>query len=67
MNGNTFSINKLTKSLNLNQYWITINKVLMHWFQGNVYLNIQDINPEVVFEIYTPEIAAVSLRGRWVE
>ena len=28
------------------QCWLTINKVLWHWFQGNVYLNTQDINPQ---------------------
>ena len=31
-------------------------------FQGNVYLNTQDINPSVMFEIYTFEITATSPR-----
>ena len=52
----------------LNQCWLTINKVLVHSFQGNVYLNTctQDINPLVVFEIYAFEITATPARVQWV-
>ena len=42
----------------LNQRWLTINEIFWHSFQVNFYLNTQDINPQVVFEIYTFEITA---------
>ena len=29
----------------------TINNILGHSFQGNIYLNIQDINPQVMFDM----------------
>ena len=45
----------------LNQYWLIINEILSHAFQGDVHLNIQDINPHFMFEIYTFEISATSL------
>ena len=34
----------------LNQCWLKINEILQHPFQGNVYLNTQNINPQVVLE-----------------
>ena len=50
----------------LNQCWLTINEILWHSFQGNIYLNTQDINPQVVFKIHTSEFTAISHRGQWV-
>ena len=57
----------------LNQCWLTINKVLWHLFQAtsNVFLYprfisyTHDINPQVVFEIYTFKITATSPREQW--
>ena len=46
-------------SCHMNQSWLTMNEVLWYSFLGNVYLNIQNINPQVVFEIYTFEIPAI--------
>ena len=40
------------------------HEILWHSFQGNVYLNTEYINPQVVFEIYTVEITATSPRGQ---
>ena len=45
----------------------TIKEILWHLFQSNVYLNTQDINPQVVFDIYTFEFLATSFRGQWVK
>ena len=44
----------------LTPYWLAINKVLWYSFQGNVYWNTQDTNPQVVFEIDSFEITAIS-------
>ena len=35
----------------LNQYWLTINGVLYHSFQGNIYLNIHDINSQIYWSV----------------
>ena len=35
-------------------------------FQGNVYFNTQDINPQVVSEIYPIEMTAISPSWQWV-
>ena len=40
-----------------------IKESLWHSFQVNNYLSIQDINPQVLFEIYPLEIVATSPRG----
>ena len=37
-------------------------EILWHSFQGNVYLITQDINSQVVFEMYTFKISATSPR-----
>ena len=50
----------------LNQCWRAINEILWHSLQGNKYTNIQDINPKVVFEIYTVEILAILPRDQRV-
>ena len=50
----------------LNQCWRAINEILWHSLQGNTYTNIQDINPKVVFEIYTVEILAILPRDQRV-
>ena len=43
------------------------NAILWDLFQDNTYLNTQDVNPEVVFEIYTFEIIATSPRWQlWI-
>ena len=44
----------------LNQSWLSINEILRNTIQGNVYLNIQDINTQVVFEICTLEFRHIS-------
>ena len=44
----------------LNQCWLTIHEIFWHSFQGNIYMNTQDISPQGVFEIYTFEIAISS-------
>ena len=36
----------------LNQRWLIINDILWYSFKWNIYLNVQDINPQVVFEIF---------------
>ena len=46
----------------LNQCWLTMKKNLWHSFESKVYLNTEDINPNVVFEIYLFEITATSHR-----
>ena len=38
----------------------------LKFIQGYVYLNTQDINPQIVFKIYTFEITATSPSGQWV-
>ena len=50
----------------LNKCWLSFNMVLCLSFQCNVYFNTQDINPQVVFIIYTFEITATFLRRQWV-
>ena len=58
----------------LHQCWLTISEILWHSFQGNVYFNTQDINPQVVKKkkkspscvwnkIYIYEITATSHKG----
>ena len=44
--------------------YTALNKVLWHSLQGNFYLNTQDINPHIVFEIYTFEITATFPRDQ---
>ena len=56
----------------LNQCWLTINiffghNIFGHPFQGNVYWNTQDINLQIVFEIYTFKITVTSPWGLWVK
>ena len=34
--------------------------------QSNIYLNIHDVNLQVLFKIYTFKITATSPRGQWV-
>ena len=46
--------------------WLAVSKVVWHSFQGNVCLNAQDINPRVLFEIYTFKINATFPWGWWV-
>ena len=46
----------------LDQCWLTINKMLWHSFQGNVYLNTQYIISQRVFTICIFEIPATWLR-----
>ena len=49
------------------QYWHTI-KILWYSFQGNFYWILsEDINPQVVSEIYTFEITTTVPRGQWVK
>ena len=50
----------------LNQYWLSVNKVLWRSFQCNDYLNTQNINIQVLFEIFTFKIIATSPMGQWV-
>ena len=50
----------------LNQHWLIINEAVWHLFQGNIYLNTQDINPQIVIEIYKFDITATSQRDWWV-
>ena len=38
-----------------------------HSFQDNVYLNAQDFNSQVLLEIHSFEITAISPRGQWVQ
>ena len=43
---------------------LTINEILWHSFQDNVYLNyIQDINPQAAFENYKFKITATCPKG----
>ena len=51
----------------LNQCCPAINTIMWHSFLSDVYLNTQDINPQVVFEIDTFVITAISHRGQWVK
>ena len=44
------------RGLYLNQCWLTINEVLWHSFQGDVYLHTQRIISQVLFEMYIFEI-----------
>ena len=46
----------LAPSHYLHQCWLTINQITWHLFQSNIYLNIQDINPQAVFAIHRLEI-----------
>ena len=48
----------------LNQCWRIIHEILWHSFEGNVCLNIHDINPQIVCEIYTFQITSGSLRKK---
>ena len=48
----------------LNQCWLAINKIHWHSFQGDIWLNTQDIDPQVIFQIYTFKITAMS--PKWV-
>ena len=50
----------------LNRCWLTIKQVLCHSFQRNSCLNIQDVNPQDVFDIITIKITATSPRGWWI-
>ena len=42
---------------------LTINKILCHSLQGNVYLNTWDIKAQDEFEIYTFEISGHISQG----
>ena len=55
----------MAPSHHVNQCWVTTNKILYNSFQGNIYLNTQDINPQILFEIYTFWITATSTREQW--
>ena len=61
---NTYTGNGLLKSPShyVNQCYVTINELLSHSCQGNMYLNIQYINRQDLFEIYTFEMTAASRR-----
>ena len=54
----------MAPSYYLNQCWPIINEILRHAFNGNFYLDTQDIN--VVFEICTFEIIATFPGGHWI-
>ena len=51
----------------LNQYWLTLKKILWYSFQGNVYLNTQENKMQVVFKIYTFQITANFPSGQRVK
>ena len=51
----------------LNKYWFIINKIIWYSFQGDAHLNMQDINHQVVLEMYTFRITATSSWGQWVK
>ena len=60
-------INGLSANAHKPQCWISINMILWHSLQGNIYQDSQDINPYVVFEICTFKITATSSpSGQWV-
>ena len=50
--------NQMATSYHLNQRSLTINEILWHSSQGKLYLNTQDINPQVVYEIQPFEITS---------
>ena len=46
--------------------WTNAEESLWHSFQGNVYFNNQDINPQYVFENNTFEMTVTTCEGQWV-
>ena len=51
----------------MNWFWFAINEIIWHSFLDGIYLNTQDFNPQIVFEIYTFEMMIVSSREQWVK
>ena len=44
-----------------------MNEIPWHSLIVNVYLNAEDINPQVLFEIYIIEIPDTRLRRQWIK
>ena len=51
----------------LNQYWLTINRVLCHSFHGDASLITKDIVHQAEFQICAFEITGASPRHQWVK